>query len=122
MLQAMMSQMNPQSQIPSDTYTQGNTMNGFPIQNQFQPPMPSMNVPGMPFPFMNAAMPMKEKRDFHYVDVPCAALPYRFYSKIFRHIAHSYIDRLVYQKDYHDPKYLWVATEKVKGFSMSLIT
>lgn len=120
MFQAMMSQMNPQMQNPLNMYAPGNTMHGFPNQNQFQPL--NMNIPGMPFPFMNAAMPVKEKRDYHYIDVPCAALPYRFYSKIFRHIAHSYIDRLVYQKDYHNDKYLWVATEKVKGFSMSLIT
>merc|ERR1719483_902597 len=65
---------------------------------------------------------LTQKPEYAYVDVPCAALPYRFYSKIFRHIAHSYIDRLVYQKDYHHEKYLWVATEKVKGFSMSMVT
>jgi Rnl2 family RNA ligase len=85
------------------------------------PDYPSFNSPDhRNFPFFTPQSPSQV--DYSYVDAPCAALPYRFYSKIFRHIAHSYIDRLVYQKEYHDPKYLWVATEKVKGFSMSLIT
>lgn len=88
----------------------------------------NMNFSGMNYPTpyqYNFPMPMPnmtQKPEYAYVDVPCAALPYRFYSKIFRHIAHSYIDRLVYQKSYDHEKYLWVATEKVKGFSMSMIT
>lgn len=86
--------------------------------------LPGFNFGALNFPFSRPTTPPKkqEKQEWSYVDVPCAALPYRFYSKIFRHIAHSYIDRLVYQKNYHSEKYLWVATEKVKGFSMSMIT
>jgi len=129
-LQAMMQVMsgNQASQFPQhpqqqQMYSPHNQlmMNGFQQPHQgFNMNMPSTMTPGMNYPFF---MPQeKPKPEYSYVDVPCGALPYRFYSKIFRHIAHSYIDRLVYQKEYHHEKYLWVATEKVKGFSMSLIT
>lgn len=122
----MMTQQQPQPQMQmqqQQMYSPQNQhmMNQFHNQNQACSPMGMAGmIPGMNFPFF---MPnSKPKPEYSYVDCPCAALPYRFYSKIFRHIAHSYIDRLVYQKDYHHEKYLWVATEKVKGFSMSLIT
>merc|ERR550539_1425035 len=143
MLQAMMQMMN--APIPEPSRQQSLQQQYMQQQNammssqkaptaadRFHSPrnanFPSRNTNGldnfasMKNPFFMGNVESKPEAEFAYVDAPCAALPYRYYSKIFRHISHSYIDRLVYQKDYHNEKYLWVATEKVKGFSMSLIT
>merc|ERR1719462_638371 len=50
-----------------------------------------MNIPGMNYPYFMQPTATKPKPEYSYVDAPCAALPYRYYSKIFRHIAHSHI-------------------------------
>merc|ERR550534_1491945 len=136
MLQAMMQMIN--NPTPESAAQQAHQQPMYQAQDQMMQainsmqdaagvmamPMPPqrMNIPGMNYPYFMQPTATKTTPEYSYVDAPCAALPYRYYSKIFRHIAHSYIDRLVYQKDYHNDKYLWVATEKVKGFSMSLIT
>merc|ERR550534_1209210 len=136
MLQAMMQMIN--NPTPESAAQQAHQQPMYQAQDQMMQainsmqdaagvmamPMPPQrtNIPGMNYPYVMQPTATKTKPEYSYVDAPCAALPYRYYSKIFRHIAHSYIDRLVYQKDYHNEKYLWVATEKVKGFSMSLIT
>jgi Rnl2 family RNA ligase len=122
------SSMNTFQSPPPSPYQPQQEMVNNPYGNMNVPLGMHMNLSGMNYPnpyqfnFPMTMPTLNQKPEYAYVDVPCAALPYRFYSKIFRHIAHSYIDRLVYQKDYHHEKYLWVATEKVKGFSMSMIT